>query len=59
MVREKYFKLPDFKPELIATKSIATDKLCKWAFDLSKYPLINTDVILNREKLSDMDKILK
>ena len=58
-VRDKYFKLPDFKPELIATKSVAAGKLCEWALALSKYQLINKDIIPKREKAAEMDKILK
>ena len=58
-VREKYFKLADFKPELIATKSVAAGKLCEWALALSKYQLINKDIIPKREKAAEMDKILR
>lgn len=58
-VREKYFKLPDFKPELIASKSVAAGKLCEWCLALSKYQLINKDIIPKREKAADMDKVLK
>jgi len=59
LVREKYFKMPEFKPELIAGKSVAAGKLCEWALALSKYQLINKDIIPKREKAAEMDKVLK
>lgn len=59
LVREKYFKLPDFNPKAIEGKSVAAGKLCEWALALSKYQLINKDIIPKREKAAEMDKILK
>jgi|DEB19_MinimDraft_2_1074335.scaffolds.fasta_scaffold45222_2 hypothetical protein len=59
LVREKYFKIPEFKPDLIASKSVAAGKLCEWALALSKYQMINKDIIPKREKAAEMDKILK
>lgn len=58
-VREKYFKIPEFKPELIKGKSVAAGKLCEWALALSKYQMINKDIIPKKAKAAEMDAILK
>jgi len=36
-VRDKWFKMPGFKPELVGGVSFAAGKLCEWALALSEF----------------------
>jgi dynein heavy chain len=57
-VREKYFKREGFVPDQVSNKSVPAGKLCGWALALSKYQLVNKNIIPKKEKAAEMDKLL-
>ena len=58
-VREKWFKMPEFNPKDVGTKSVPAGKLCDWALALSSYQSVNKNIIPKKEKAAEMDKFLK
>lgn len=54
-VRDKWFKMPGFKPELVMAVSSAAGKLCEWALALSEYQIINKNIIPKKKKAAEMD----
>jgi dynein heavy chain len=58
-VRDKWFKMPGFKADLVTGVSVAAGKLCEWALALSEYQIVNKNIIPKKAKADEMDKILK
>lgn len=54
-VREKWFALPDYKPEFVSTKSQPAGKLCAWSLALSQYQNVNKLIIPKKQKAAEMD----
>lgn len=54
-VREKWFGLPDYKPELVTSKSQPAGKLCAWSLALSQYQNVNKLIIPKKQKAAEMD----
>lgn len=45
-------------PDQVSGKSVPAGKLCAWALALSKYQLVNKNIIPKKEKAAEMDKLL-
>lgn len=58
-VRDKWFKMPGFKPELVNAVSVAAGKLCEWALALSEYQIVNKNIVPKKKKAAEMDAVLK
>ena len=58
-MRDKWFKMPEFKVELVTKVSKAAGKLCEWAIALSQYQITNKTILPKKAKAAEMDAILK